>query len=352
MNKLVSAPLLFAFHFLLFTFQNASGQDSIKRVKILPVPTVGYSPETRTYVGAVTLFTFNLFKDSLTRTSNAKFEFNYTWNKQLILDTEWNYFLKEEKWFTKGKLQYSDYPDFYYGVGSNTPESNKLLYFSKRIVFEANILKKAGNKFFLGPNVRYINYYNVSYTGALSYPELTSNYTIGVGITLLRDTRDNLLTPEKGLYFNFNAGYNFSKTNYGQTTIDLRYYKTWAEKFTWANRLFSEYNFRTPPIYDYAFLGGDQFVRGYDYGRYRNKNLSSWQTELRLHLIWKFGLAAFGGLSNLYNAANFNVENTKPNYGLGLRFLVDKHDKTNLRLDYALGNSDNSGFYISFGESF
>jgi len=330
----------------------ASGQDSIKRVKILPVPTIGYSPETRTYIGAVTLFTFNLFKDSLTRTSNAKFEFNYTWNKQLILDMEWNYFFKEEKWFTKGKLQYSDYPDFYYGVGSNTPESNKVLYNSKRIVFEANLLKKVGSKFFLGPNVRYINYYNVSYTGVLSYTELADNYTFGVGLTLLRDTRDNLLTPEKGFYFNFIAGYNFTKFKGGQTTIDLRYYKTWAEKFTWANRLISEFNFGNPPFYDYAFLGGDQFVRGYDYGRYRDKNLTSWQTELRLSLIWKFGMAAFGGLSNLYNASNFSLENTKPNYGLGLRFLVDKHDKTNLRLDYAIGNGENSGFYISFGESF
>ena len=120
MVKLVSTPLLFTLYFSLFIFPNASGQDSIKRVKILPVPTIGYSPETSTYLGAVTLFTLNMFKDSLTRTSNAKFEFNYTWNKQLILDTEWNYFFKEEKWFTKGKLQYSDYPDFYYGVGSKT----------------------------------------------------------------------------------------------------------------------------------------------------------------------------------------------------------------------------------------
>lgn len=352
MSKIFPATLLLTVHFLLFTFQDTSGQDSIKRVKILPVPTVGYSPETSTYVGAVTLFTFNLFNDSLTRTSNAKLEFNYTWNKQLILNTEWNYFFKEEKWFTKGKLQYSDYPDFYYGVGSNTPESNKLLFNSKRIVFEANILKKLGSKFFLGPNVRYFNYYNVGYTGLPSYPELIDNNTFGFGITLLRDTRDNLLTPEKGFYFNFNAGYNFSKSDYAQTTIDLRFYKTWAEKLTWANRIIGQNTFGTPPFYDYAFLGGDQFVRGYNYGRYRDKNLISWQTEFRLPLFWRIGMAAFGGFSNLYNSNNLSLNNTKPNYGLGLRFLVDKRDKTNLRLDYAVGNGGNSGFYISFGESF
>lgn len=147
-------------------------------------------------------------------------------------------------------------------------------------------------------------------------------------------------------------GYNFSEQNYGEASVDLRHYKTWGDKYTWANRLINEFNFGTPAFYDYAFLGGDKFVRGYNYGRYRDKNLTSFQTEIRLPLIWRFGMAAFGGLSNLYNSNNLNLKETKPNYGLGLRFLVDKHDKTNLRLDYAIGGEGNTGFYISFGESF
>ena len=340
------SALLLSFSFFL------CAQDSIKKVKILPVPTVGYSPETKTYLGAVTLFTLDFYQDSVTRTSNAKFEFNYTWNRQLILEAEWNYFFREEKWFTKGRLHYSEYPDFYYGVGSETPESNKLLYQSNRIIFEANILKMAGSKFFIGPNVKYIKYYNVSYTSVLSFPELSDHSTFGIGITLLKDSRDNLLTPRKGIYLNINSGYNFSDHNYGEVTVDLRGYKTWCQKFTWANRLISEFNFGKPPFYDFAFLGGDKYVRGYSYGRYRDKNLTSWQTELRFPLVWKFGIAAFGGLSNLYHTGSFNLKNTKTNYGLGVRFLVDKHDRTNLRLDYAIGDGENSGFYISFGESF
>lgn len=319
---------------------------------MLPVPAIGYSPETRTYIGAVTLFTFNPFQDSVTRASNAKFEFNYTWNKQFILETEWNYFFKEEKWFTKGRLNYSEYPDFYYSVGTNTTESNKLLYNSNRIVFEANSLKKVGSKLFLGPNLKYINYYHVNYLPTHSYPELDDRSTFGIGITLLKDTRDNLITSRKGFYFDATTTYNFSTQNYIQTTLDVRAYKTWAEKVTWANRLISELNFGNPPFYDYAFLGGDNYVRGYNYGRYRDKNLTSWQTELRFHLIWKFGIATFGGLSNLFNSNNFEFKNTMPNYGIGLRFLVDPQNKTNLRLDYARGNQGNSGFYISFGESF
>ena len=343
---------LFSISVLLTLFSGfVAGQDSTKKIKLLPVPTIGYSPETKTYIGAVTLFTIDLYKDSLTRTSNAKFEFNYTWNKQLILETEWNYFFKEEKWFTKGKIHYSEYPDYYYGIGSNTPESNKLLFNSNRFVFEANILRNLGGKLFIGPNLRFINYSNVSYSSDLIYPELADQLTFGVGITLLRDSRNSLLTPTKGFYFNFNTGYNFSKSDYVATTLDIRYYKTWADKYTWASRMINDFRFGKVPFYDYSFLGGDKFVRGYNYGRYRDKNLSSIQTEFRLPLVWKFGIATFGGISNLF-ANNFKINDSKYNCGLGLRFLVDKHDKTNLRLDYAVGNDGNSGFYISFGESF
>jgi len=107
------------------------------------------------------------------------------------------------------------------------------------------------------------------------------------------------------------------------------------------------------PFYDYAFLGGDKFVRGYYLGRYRDKNLSSVQSEIRFPIVWRFGFAAFGGLSTLYaNTNNIAAKNIKPNYEMGLRFLVDKKDKTNLRLDYAAGKDGNNGFYVSFGESF
>ena len=52
-------------------------------------------------------------KDSITRSSNAKIEFSYTWVKQIIVDVEWNYLFQAEKWFTNGKLHMSKYPNFW-----------------------------------------------------------------------------------------------------------------------------------------------------------------------------------------------------------------------------------------------
>ncbi len=52
------------------------------------------------------------------------------------------------------------------------------------------------------------------------------------------------------------------------------------------------------------------------------------------------------------NLDNLTSTNFKPNAGVGLRFLVDKNERTNLRFDYAIGQDGQKGFYISFGESF
>lgn len=342
--------------FSLFIFSISNAQDSTKRkkIKILPVPTFGYTPETGTYLGAVTLFTFDLYNDTVTRTSNAKFEVSYTWNKQLIIETGWNYFFKDEKYFTKGLLHYSKYPDQYYGIGVNTPAENKIIYNSNRFAADAHLLKKIRTDLFTGPGIKYISYRNVENTDEnIVYPELTNGATFGIGYSILKDTRNNLLTPQNGFYLNLNAVYNFSKNNYTELLADARYYKTWKEKFTLATRLMNDFNFGNIPFYDYAFLGGDKFVRGFFYGRYRDDHLSTLQTEFRMPVIWRFGFAAFGGVSSLYSRENKFAANTmKLNYGAGLRFMVDKKDKTSLRLDYARGSDNNSGFYVAFGESF
>ena len=91
----------------------------------------------------------------------------------------------------------------------------------------------------------------------------------------------------------------------------------------------------------------------YFYGRFRDNNLLILQTEFRSQIYRRFGYAIFGGISEVSSSlSGFTVNNVKPNYGVGLRFLIDRKEKINLRLDYGIGIDGQSGFYISFGESF
>lgn len=349
------AKLLLVYAFLMLSHV-LQAQDSIRsrKVKVLPVPAFGYSPETRTYVGAVTLFTLDFYRDTITRVSNAKVEFNYTWNKQIITEIGWNYFFREEEWFTKGLLHFSKYPDLYYGIGANTPDSNELIYSTNRVVVDLQGLNKIGKHLFTGLNVKYIHYGKLTADSMREYyPELVNGQTFGVGYSIVKDARNNILTPENGSYLYLNATYNFSQKDYLEVTADARYYRTWKNRITLANRFINDFNFGNPNFFDQAMLGGDKFVRGYYYGRFRDQYLSSLQTELRVAVVWRFGLSVFGGLSNIYGPSRaFQFSQTKYNAGVGLRFMVDKKERTNLRFDYAIGQDGNSGFYVSFGESF
>lgn len=334
----------------------AQAQDApkTKRLRVLPVPAFGYSPETRTYVGAVALFTFNWNKDTTSRTSNAKTKFTYTINRQIIFENEWNYFFREEKWFTRGRLNYSKYPDLYYGIGANTPGQNELRFDSNRFLGEIYLLKNIGSKVFTGFNVRYTDYSSVRYEAdGPYYKELRSGAAAAIGYSVTKDSRNSLLTPERGVYLNAAVSGNFASQNYMKLGFDVRHYKTWKNRLTLSSRLVNNFTFGTPAFYDYEFLGGDKYVRGYYFGRYRDNNLSSWQEELRCRVVWRLGLSVFGGLSAIYSSLDrVDAQDLKYNYGMGLRFCMDKKEKTNLRLDYAVGQDGNNGFYVVFGESF
>ena len=348
------------FAILLFTmlcYITGSGQekDSLetksKKVKILPVPSFGYEPETTTHIGAVTLFTLDLYQDSLTRVSNAKIEFNYTFRNQIILETQWNYFFKHEKWFTDGNIVLSKYPDFYYGIGPSTPNDNKILFETNRFIFDVGLYKNLGNQLFLGGGIRYLNYFDLSTDSTNPYNELKDSKNLGLTSSIFFDSRNNLLNSSKGTYSKMEVGVNVGSNTYYIVKLDLRKYYTFKTNIVLAGRFYNRLVFNTPNFYDYSILGGDKYVRGYFYGRYRDLYLSTLQAELRTPYWWRLGLAFISGGSMLFNNNN-GIDVIRPNYGMGLRFLVDKKDQVNLRFDYVLGNENNNGFYISFGESF
>jgi len=325
-------------------------------LKVLPVPAFGYSPETRYYVGAVCLFTIDPYRDGFTRKSNAKVEFNYTWNKQIILESQFNYFFRKEKWFLSNNMHYSKYPDSYFGIGASTPDSNHVLFESNRIKFDFELSRQIATRTFLGGGIRYFNYYNIrSLNDSVSLPtELAARSDIELKVDCFRDTRNRILTPATGEFYKATLGFNYSQNVFLHFLLDLRKYFSVGknENHVFATRFLQTSTAGNAPFYDLAILGGDRIARGYFYGRFRDFHLTTVQGEYRTPYWWRLGLAAFGGASMVYGTGPFTSKNFKPNGGIGLRFLVDKKDRTNLRFDYAIGTDGQSGFYVSFGESF
>ncbi len=315
-------------------------------------PAFGYSPETTTYLGGVGFLVYDSNLESA-RSSNAKLELNYSFRKQLIIEASWNHFGNNEKWFSAGAIRYSRYPDFYYGYGSTSSRLSEVAFQSNRITVEANMLRALpGRSEYYGPMIRILSYTNVTdLSGTNEFPELKSATAAGAGAVFVSDHRNNILNATKGHYFNISGSLNrYDGAWYGKSLIDLRAYRTYYKLFTLAVRTIVELNDGNPPFYDVALLGGDARVRGYFYGRFRDLNFAAVQGEVRSKTYWRLGAAVFGGYSNVAGMLTFS--RPKPNIGCGIRFLVDKKENVNLRLDYAWGENGETGLYISFGESF
>ncbi|PWL27105.1 MAG: hypothetical protein DCO96_12255 [Fluviicola sp. XM-24bin1] len=341
----------------LFIGKIAFVQDTLqtRKFKVLPVPAFGFSPETSYYIGAVSLFTYDR-NDQKTRASNAKVEFNYTWNRQIILESQINHFFKEEKWFLSNEVHYSKYPDRYYGIGAATADSNEVLFQSNRFKFDVELSRKIKPQMFIGGGFRYFNYNNIGILSGPSnlYDELTNRQNIELKVDFFKDSRNRLLTPTEGEYYKVTIGYSYTDGSYIHMLFDARKYYSLGKKknHVVAARILQTSVLGNAPFYDLAILGGDFISRGYFYGRFRDKHLSTLQLEYRTPYLWRLGLSLFGGNSLVYGSSAWSQQAIKPNAGIGLRFLVDKKDRTNLRFDYAIGRDGQSGFYVSFGESF
>jgi len=93
-------------------------------------------------------------------------------------------------------------------------------------------------------------------------------------------------------------------------------------------------------------------LRGFPLTDYLGKQSITGQIETRWRATERWGFVAFvgaGHISNSLSAAGDNEE--VPSYGAGVRFMVLKSKRVNLRVDYARSD-DSEAWYISVGEAF
>ena len=99
-------------------------------------------------------------------------------------------------------------------------------------------------------------------------------------------------------------------------------------------------------------LGGEELLRGYYGGRYRERNLLAVQAEYRAHVWWRFGAVGFVSAGRVsHDLSDMDFSGFKPAVGLGLRFLLAPDEGLNLRADFGFGK-ESSGFYLGLGEVF
>ncbi len=107
-RKLVSIKVIVIVFLIICCYKSALSADSLKvrRLKFIPFPNLGYSPETQWYIDAVGLVNWRIYDDTTTGNSVFKAEFNLTQNHQQIYTVEHDYYSKANKYYLTGSNAY------------------------------------------------------------------------------------------------------------------------------------------------------------------------------------------------------------------------------------------------------
>lgn len=354
----------------IFTFypnKKAANKDStLYKSKFIMAPVVSYSPETSVGfgVGAKYLFKFKGSGEE-TRTSNTPITLQYTLNNQFIIFSGFEMFTNQEKWVIEGNVQFQNYPRLYYGTGRDTPKANEEEYNYYQILVEPIFLKQAFARYlFLGAGFRYNHIYDVETEegGLLEQSQpvgFDGSTSVGAELAVLYDSRSNILNARNGWYLELTHGFYgkmLGGTNdYELTRFDLRHYFDISKNNTdvLAFQFIGHFSHRDVPFSELALFGSSEILRGYREGRYVERNMLAGQVEYRKHFKnTRWGTVAFVGAGDVYqNLNDFKAGNLRPNFGVGVRFLLDQKENLNVRLDWGFGDASNN-LYLNIAEAF
>lgn len=394
---------LLLFCFILIGF-SAHSQDTVNyrpnkfnQFKFVPLPAIGSNPANGWLFGLAPSATWRMGSPETTHLSNLVGNFLYTTKKQWIFSSRSTVFLNEDKWILVGDWRYFITSQPTFGLGSSSPNEpianpNQpgVLWGEQQMDFNwlrfyETVLRRVGDsKFYLGIGY-HLDVYSkidnfidsslpteVRFTHDYYNDQLGFNndkYTVsGVTLNAIMENRDIPVSPyEKNfalISYKINPASLGSDQSSSSLLLDYRHYFNLSE--TRKRHLIALWGFGNflvsgnLPYMGLPSIGFDMFGRsgrGYAQGRFRGESMVYSEAEYRFPL--QKNKETFGG-TIFVNAASFGskMANEKiftslnPGYGLGLRVMINKENRTTITADYGFGQKGNSGFYLNINETF
>lgn len=341
------------------TFSKGDTAKQAHRFQFIPLPVAFYQPETRIAYGALGVCLFRT--DSSARTSNVDFAVIHTQNRQTVIEPTYTIFTKQEKYLIRGMLLYTQFPEFYYGIGRESQDDQKELVSYKSLRIYNRFLRQVRRGWFVGLQQQYFKTFDISRSSDRPFPAQTligelGSVVNGMGVSSVVDTRDNIYTPVRGWYADVSfmnygqlLGSEYHFTNY---LLDLRRYWSLTAKTVLAGQAYLNVNVGEVPFKQAATLGGSSLLRGYYNGRYRDNDAVVLQAEVRQRIVGRLGGVMFAGVGDVaHRLSEFGIGDLKPTGGAGLRYLISRREHLNLRVDAAFGRHT-KGFYVNISEAF
>jgi len=176
--------------------------------------------------------------------------------------------------------------------------------------------------------------------------------SMGLGLNIEYDSRDMPLNSYSGRHFKIDALFNDeaigSNSTYQSYSAGYRSYHAMTDSLVLAWELQGCRRGGTAPLWDACTVK----LRGFSATDYLGKVSTSGQAEARWKLNERWGLVGFAGAGLVANSfSGIRDREAIPSYGVGVRFMVLKAKRVNLRLDYAR-STDSDAIHFSVGEAF
>lgn len=254
----------------------------------------------------------------------------------------------------------------FFGIGNNTPEADESTYTSR----EANVRLSGGLNLKNDLVVLWTERYrDVRIEDGVidTLPQTKARFNgitgiegaqiFGHRLTLLYDTRDNLLTPVRGTYVSLygELAHNLhveGPDRWFRISLDARQMVPHASgRMVFVARLMLDMVFsRGIPFYERPMLGGENTLRGFGLNRFIDDNLYLINLEERIRVLEKrvfdnpleFELAPFLDVGRVDDDLFTRLKDTQFNPGVGLRVL----SRPNVvgRIDVAYGKDGGNVF--------
>ena len=244
----------------------------------------------------------------------------------------------------------NDYEDFL-GTGMPLKSEDHLRFFALRYQY------RIWGDWFVGAQAVTTNYEMLGQTTLddeiLQTLGLTKLSAGGIGVNLYLDSRDSEYSPHQGWLVNINnlayRDWISGHENYDAYRADLRYYWGHGNGNVLALRQNNQWTSDAPSS-AYAPI----VLRGYKFGEYLARYMSSFEAEERLHLAARWTATVFAGIACLYGGdlKCSDDANVYPDVGAGVQYVLKEKEGMVLNLEYAKGKGDNQGVYLKFGYGF
>ena len=333
-----------------------------KKVAISVFPAVGFSPETSLQLGGLGSIGFNsTLTDSsgFQRPSTINPFILYTLNNQLLFGTESEFFFKKG-WNLYSFFRYYIYPEFYFGLGSNTEGEDQETFTRQLFRVNGRLSKTYDQRFFYGvvfdvENAQLSDFEEECLLLQQNPLGQEGGWLWGIGPSLRFDNRNHAVYPSRGGLYALEVLFYNGDYQYINYSLDLRqFFSIGSEKNIIGTQLFLDLTSNEDiPFYRLPRIGGQRALRGIFENRYIDRQAAYLQTEYRRDLFWRFGAVAFAGVGKVFpDWDRFGENDLKYAFGVGLRLQVLPSQKVNVRGDFGFGSDGQTGLYFTYREAF